>query len=302
VRLINSIDEMRRFSRGLHAQGRMIALVPSMGALHEGHASLVRRASSECDAVVVSIFVNPAQFGPGEDYACYPRSLEHDLDLLVSLRVDAAFAPDAAEVYPPGFDTSVEPGALAASLEGAVRPGHFRGVATMVLKLFNLVQPDVACFGQKDYQQAVIVERLIRDLNLDVRLVVCPIVREPDGLARSSRNAQLGAEDRQAATVLYRSLQRAQALVEAGETRALVIGEEMKCVLAAEPRAAGDYAEIVEPRSLEPVQCVAPGSVALVAARLGPVRLIDNLILGPASISDEERIRWVFACGIGSAR
>jgi pantoate--beta-alanine ligase len=294
MQIITSIDEMRRFSRAVRAQGRTLALVPTMGALHEGHLSLAGRATDECDVAAVSIFVNPAQFTPGEDYARYPRNLECDLDLLVPRQVDAAFAPDAAQIYPPGFDTFVEPGRLAEKLEGAARPGHFRGVATVVVKLLNIVQPDVVCFGQKDFQQAVIVRHLIRDLNLDVRMAVCPVVREPDGLARSSRNAYLDAEDRPAARVLHQSLERARELAEAGEIDARLIVQEMRKTLGREPGVATDYATIVDATDLEPVERVERGSVALVAARAEAVRLIDNLILGPAGATDEDRLELVF--------
>ncbi len=300
MRLITSISEMKGASRGLRATRRRLALVPTMGALHEGHLSLVRRAKSECDAVVVSIFINPTQFGPSEDFAGYPRSLERDLDLLAPLQVDAAFTPGAADMYPARFDTYVEPGALALTLEGAARPGHFRGVMTAVLKLFNIVQPQVACFGQKDFQQAVIIRRLIRDLDLDVRMVVCPTVRETDGLAMSSRNAYLSGEDRPAALALYGSLERVEELARAGETRTEVVLEEMKRVVVREPRAKLDYAVIVDPERLEPIERVEPGSVALVAAQVGRARLIDNLILGPAGASDEERLRLAFERGAGS--
>lgn len=281
---------MKGFAREVRVQGKALALVPTMGALHEGHLSLVRRARREGQVVVVSIFVNPTQFGPGEDFPRYPRNLERDLDLLVPLEVDAAFAPGTAEMYPQGFDTFVEPGALAAGLEGAVRPGHFRGVATVVLKLFSVVRPDVALFGQKDFQQGLVIRRLVEDLNLDVRVVICPIVREPDGLARSSRNAYLSAEDRRSALTLYHSLRRAQELADAGETDALVILEEMRKVFAAEPRVVLDYAVFAEAARLEPVQRVTPGCVALEAARVGSTRLIDNWIIAPPGTSDEERI------------
>ena len=291
MRLITTVHEMKSVAREIRAQGKSLALVPTMGALHDGHLSLARRARRECDAVVVSIFVNPTQFGTGEDFTRYPRNLEQDLDLLAPLQVDAAFAPGATEIYPQGFDTFIEPGALAAPLEGAARPGHFSGVATVVVKLFNIVRPDVACFGQKDFQQALLIRHLARDLNLDVRLAICPIVREPDGLAQSSRNAYLDAEDRRAALALYRSLRRAQELVDAGETEARLIVEEMGKVFAAEPRVAPDYAVVVEPARLSPVQRVTPGCVALVAARVGSTRLIDNWIIAPPGTSDDERIQ-----------
>lgn len=274
--------------------GRRVALVPTMGALHAGHLSLVRRARCEADAVVVSVFVNPTQFGPGEDYTRYPRDVERDIELLRPFEVAAVFAPEAAAMYPPGFDAFIEPGALAQKLEGAARPGHFRGVATVVVKLFNIVRPDAACFGQKDFQQAVIVRRLIENLNLGVRMLVCPIVRESDGAAMSSRHAYLSSGDRAAARVLWQSLSRAQQCFEAGETDGKAIVEEMQAALKCEPRVTPDYAAIVEPRGLEPVERAEPGTVALVAARVGPTRLIDNLILAPAGMSDEDRLRLAF--------
>ena len=286
---------MKQAASDLRAGGRTLALVPTMGALHEGHMSLVRRASREADAVVVSIFVNPAQFGPAEDFTRYPRRLERDLERLAPLGVEAVFAPDADAMYPPGFATWVEPGPLAARLEGASRPGHFRGVLTVVLKLLSIVRPDVAVFGQKDFQQARLVSRLIRDFDLATRLIVSPIVREPDGLALSSRNAYLNPEDRLAALALYRSLERVRILAEAGETDALLIVQEVRKTLDGEPRVETDYATIVDAANLEPVERVTQGVVALVAARVGPVRLIDNLILGPAGATDEERLRLVSA-------
>jgi pantoate--beta-alanine ligase len=287
MRLIASIAEMQGFSRETRAAGMSLGLVPTMGALHEGHLSLVRRAKSQCDVVVVSIFVNPAQFGPSEDITRYPRDLDRDLLRLRRLRVEAVFAPETLEIYPQGFETYVVPGETAAPLEGASRPGHFRGVATVVLKLLNIVRPDVAYFGQKDYQQAQVIRRLVEDLNVEVRLVICPVVREPDGLAMSSRNAYLNAEERQAATVLHRSLRRAEQLAQAGETDAGKLLEVIGGVFAAEPRAQLDYAAIVDPVTLQPVQHVQTGCVALVAARVGVARLIDNLILGPPGASPE---------------
>ncbi len=284
--LITSLAEMKAYSRRTRSDGMKLALVPTMGALHEGHLSLVRRAKEECDAVVVSVFVNPTQFSPEEDLARYPRDLGRDLVTLGPLGVDAVFSPSTVDMYPQGFETFVEPGNVAVPLEGPCRPGHFRGVATVVLKLFNIVSPDVACFGQKDFQQTLVVRRLIEDLNLDVRLIVCPIVREPDGLARSSRNAYLSAVDRQAALALHRSLRRAEELFWAGETKAGKILDEMRRVFAAEPHAQLDYVALVEPH-LEPVELVAPGCVALVAARVGAVRLIDNTVLGSAAAGDD---------------
>jgi pantoate--beta-alanine ligase len=262
-----------------------------MGALHEGHLSLVHRAKKQCDMVVVSIFVNPTQFGPGEDFARYPRDPGKDFELLKSSKVHAVFAPSSAEIYPPGYSTFVDAGPIGSVFEGALRPGHFRGVATVVLKLFNIVRPDIAFFGQKDFQQMVVIRRLIQDMNLPVRLAVCPIVREADGLAKSSRNVYLSTEDRKAALVLSRSLKRAEEMAQAGEGDAEKVLKEMRNRFAAEPRLQLDYAAIVNPATLEPVARLSPGSVVLVAARLGTVRLIDNLILGPQGSSPELRLQ-----------
>jgi pantoate--beta-alanine ligase len=291
MRLLTSIADMRAFSQQARAAGRSLGLVPTMGSLHEGHLSLVRQARRQCDAVVVSIFVNPTQFGPSEDFARYPRNLDRDLETLRPFRVDAVFAPDTAEMYPTMFETYVVPGEAAKPFEGASRPGHFRGVATVVLKLFNIVRPDIAYFGQKDFQQAHVIRRLIEDLNLETRLVICPIIREPDGLAKSSRNAYLNAEERQAATVLSRSLKRARELVHSGRSETADLLAEMRAVFAAEPRAQLEYAAIVDPLELESVERVFAGCVALVAARVGSTRLIDNLILAPPGVSDDMLIQ-----------
>lgn len=290
VQLINSPDEIRSVAQDLRRRGRTVSLVPTMGALHEGHLSLVRRAKADGGALVVSIFVNPAQFTPSEDYTRYPRDLARDCETLAAFEPEAVFAPEPSAMYPAGFDTHVEPGQVAGDFEGALRPGHFRGVATVVLKLLNLVTPDVTYFGQKDFQQTAVLRRMIADFSLDARLVICPTVREPDGLALSSRNAYLGAEDRHAAPVLYRSLKQARDLFHRGETQADSLVGGVRSVLASEPRARVDYAAIVRPDTLEPVTQVTPGCVALVAASVGPARLIDNLILGRAGASDEELI------------
>lgn len=287
TRLITKVEDMRAFAREAHAHGKSLGLVPTMGALHEGHLSLIRHARRQCDVVVVSIYVNPTQFGPGEDLTRYPRDLDKDFERLRAFNVDAAFAPSDAEMYPEGFQTFVEPGEIAARFEGASRPGHFRGVATVVLKLLNSVRPDIAYFGQKDFQQVQVIRRLVEDFNLEVRLVVCPLVRDSDGLALSSRNTYLNAEDRKAARALPACLQRAQELVHAGQTTAEKLLEEMRKVLAAAPRLQIDYLAIVEPAELQPVERVTAGSVALAAVRIGPIRLIDNLIFGPPGANTE---------------
>jgi pantoate--beta-alanine ligase len=294
TRLITTVAELQSHLRELRAGGGSLGLVPTMGALHEGHHSLIRRAKQQCDAVVVSVFVNPIQFGSSEDLARYPRDLQKDANTLRNLNVDVIFAPDREVIYPSGFDTFVEPGKLAAALEGASRPGHFRGVTTVVLKLFNLVQPEVAYFGQKDFRQVQVIRRLVEDLNLSVRLVVCPIVREGDGLALSSRNTLLSREARQAATVLNRSLRHGEALVHAGEVRAPELLKAMRAMVEEEPRVTLDYLTLVDPSRLEPVERVAAGTVALMAARVDSVRLIDNLIIGPEGTSPDLLLQLAF--------
>jgi pantoate--beta-alanine ligase len=291
TRWITTSFEMRQFTTEVRSQAKSLALVPTMGALHEGHLSLVRQAKTHCEVAVVSIFVNPTQFGPAEDFARYPRNPEKDFELLNSLKVDAVFAPSSTEIYPAGFSTFVDPGPIGMVFEGALRPGHFRGVATVVLKLINIVRPDIAFFGQKDFQQVVVIRRLIQDLNLPVRIAVCPIVREADDLAQSSRNVYLSAEDRKAALALSRSLRRAEEVAQAGEGDAQKVLEEMHKAFAAEPRLQLEYAAIVNPLTLESVTALNPGSVALVAARLGTVHLIDNLIFGPQGSSPEMRLQ-----------
>jgi pantoate--beta-alanine ligase len=291
---IATVSEMNAFAGAARCQAKSLALVPTMGALHEGHLSLVRQAQVQCDLVVVSIFVNPTQFGPTEDFARYPRNPEKDFELLKSLKVHAVFAPSSTEMYPAGFSTFVDPGPIATVFEGALRPGHFRGVVTVVLKLFNIVRPDVAFFGQKDFQQVVVLRRLVEDLNLPVRIAVRPIVRDADGLAKSSRNIYLSAEDRKAALALSRSLKRAEEMAQAGEDDAEKLLEEMRQRFDAEPRLRLDYAAIVNPTTFEPIARVISGSVALVAARFGTVRLIDNLIFGPQGSSPESRLQLAF--------
>ena len=278
----------------MRSRGKSLSLVPTMGALHEGHMSLIRRAKSQCDGVVVSIFVNPTQFGPGEDFARYPRDLEKDTELLRALNIDVIFVPSDEDVYPPEFDTFVDPGKLAGPLEGAARPGHFRGVATIVLKLFNMVEPDVAYFGQKDFQQVQVIRRLVEDLNLSVRLVVCPILREYDGMAQSSRNTYLDAEGRAAARVLSRCLREGELLVHAGEAEAQILLERMRQAVETEPLVKIEYLAIVNPATLDPVSRVTAGSVALIAARVGNVRLIDNLILGPPDSNPDLLLQLAF--------
>ena len=261
---------------------RPLGLVPTMGALHEGHLALVRRARRENAALVVSIFVNPAQFGPQEDLAQYPRGLERDLDLLRAEGVDLVFVPPPEEVYPPGFDTWVEPGELATRLEGAVRPGHFRGVATVVAKLFNIIRPDRAYFGQKDGQQVAVIRRLTADLNLGPEVVVAPTVRDADGLALSSRNAYLTAAQRAAAPVIYQALRRAEELRRAGVQDAGQLRQAARALLEGEPLIeAIDYVSVADADTLEELDAIQGRAMVSVAARIGRVRLIDNVMLEP---------------------
>ena len=261
---------------------RPLGLVPTMGALHEGHLALVRRARRENAALAVSIFVNPAQFGPQEDLAQYPRDLERDLDLLRAEGVDLVFVPTPEEVYPPGFDTWVEPGELATRLEGAVRPGHFRGVATVVAKLFNIIRPDRAYFGQKDGQQVAVIRRLTADLNLGPEVVVAPTVRDADGLALSSRNAYLTAAQRAAAPVIYRALRRAEELRRAGVQDAGQLRQAARALLEEEPLIeAIDYVSVADADTLEELDAIPGRAMVSVAARIGRVRLIDNVMLEP---------------------
>lgn len=274
-------EQLRAAVRAARDESRTIGLVPTMGALHEGHLGLVRAARAECDFVVVSIFVNPTQFGPSEDFTTYPRDLETDLSHCTREGVDLVFTPDRQEMYPPGFSTYVSVERLDSILEGEFRPGHFRGVATVVLKLFNLVTPDVAYFGHKDYQQTVVVRRLVRDLHLALEVRVCTTVREADGLACSSRNRNLSAQDRERALVLCRSLRLAQELIAAGERDAHEIRQKMRDLFEATPGVYLDYADLVDPDDLEEVSTVRGPTLAAVAAKVGETRLIDSAIVAP---------------------
>ena len=279
MEIIRTVEWMKQVSRRARADGRLLGFVPTMGALHAGHVSLVQAAQRDCSPVAVSIFVNPAQFGPGEDFARYPRTLEADSALLQSLGVDYLFAPEAAEIYPPGFSSHVDVDGLASRLEGRTRPGHFRGVATVVLKLFEIVEPWRAYFGRKDAQQARIIQQLVRDFHLDAQIEVCPIVREEDGLALSSRNAYLSAEDRRAATVLNRALAAAGAAIARGERDALRLVAAMREVLAQEPRAAADYVEVVRADTFERATQLRGACYALLAVFFGATRLLDNMLI-----------------------
>ena len=311
-RLITTIARLREELAAVQRDGKRIGLVPTMGALHEGHLSLVRAAKAECDCTVVSIYVNPTQFGPTEDFSKYPRTLQADRKLLADCGVDVVFAPTNEEMYPPegkkgtvpdqpsvgarrngpegashkwglspfSLSTLVEVGSVAQPLEGQCRPGHFRGVATVVLKLFNIVQPDAAYFGQKDYQQAAVIRRMTADLNLPLAIRVCQTVREPDGLAMSSRNRYLSPAARQRALVLWKSLQTAAKLVEEGQRDAAAIVARMRDVIETAEDARIDYIALVDPDTLEPVQQIAGRTLAVLAVKIENTRLIDNCLLG----------------------
>ena len=279
MELIRTVAWMKQVAAEARHGARLLGLVPTMGALHEGHFSLVRQAQRQCSPVVVSIFVNPKQFGPAEDFQKYPRSLEADRAALENLRVDFAFVPPAEEIYPPGFRTWVNVEGLSDRLEGRSRPGHFRGVTTVVLKLFEIVQPRFAFFGRKDAQQARIIRQMARDLDLGPEIVVCPVVREPDGLARSSRNAFLSPGDRRAATALSRSLDRARLEIAAGETHVVRLIAAVRAVIEKEPGVALDYAEIVDADTFEPALALRKPCYILLAAKVGGTRLIDNALI-----------------------
>ena len=268
-------------SRAARREGKHIGFVPTMGALHEGHLSLVRAANSQCDMVVVSIFVNPTQFGPNEDFAKYPRTFERDCKLLEQEGVDLVFAPSVEEMYPQGAVTYVTVEGMSDKLCGRSRPGHFRGVATVVSKLFHIVEPDLAFFGQKDAAQVAIIKRMVRDLSMPVAIVVCPIVREPDGLAMSSRNAYLTPEQRKQALVLSRALRRVQQVFDRGERNAAKLIGAGKQVITEESSVRLDYLEIVDPETLDCVEVARSKTLVALAAFVGTTRLIDNVILCP---------------------
>ncbi len=282
MRVVRSIADLRALLRPLREQGHRIGFVPTMGFLHEGHGALIRQSAARCDATVVSIFVNPTQFGPSEDLASYPRDLERDQNLCLEAGTTVLFLPEVAEIYPTGFQTHVEPGSLAEALCGQFRPGHFRGVATVVAKLFNMVQPDLAFFGQKDYQQTAVIRRMARDLNLPVDVVVVPTIREADGLALSSRNIYLDEEARPRALTLSVGLMAAKAAFDNGERD----GAQL-LALARQPMTAADsiqYLDLVDAQSLEPIQGRVDRTAALcVAAFVGTTRLIDNVLLTPST-------------------
>ena len=279
LRICLAPRDMQRQIRELSRQGQRIGLVPTMGALHAGHLSLVRAARARADVVVATIFVNPTQFGPSEDFGKYPRTLESDLRALADCGCDWVFVPQQGDMYPEGFSTYIDPPAVARPLEGICRPGHFRGVATIVLKLFEIVPPDVAVFGQKDYQQALVIRRMATDLNLPVEVVTCPTVREPDGLALSSRNRYLSPAEREQALALSRALNEAQRTAAAGELSVRKIEAAMRNILTAAGIEKIDYAAVADAQTLEELSEISGPAVALIACHVGTTRLIDNRVL-----------------------
>jgi pantoate--beta-alanine ligase len=280
MQILHTVAELRQWSREGRKSGHTIGLVPTMGALHAGHASLIRAAAASCDQVAVSVFVNPTQFGPNEDYAVYPRTLDADCALAEAQGADVVFAPAVEELYPAGAATFVEVEGLSSRLDGASRAGHFRGVATVVSKLLIAAEPDRAFFGQKDAAQVAVLRRMVTDLRLAAEIVVCPIVREADGLALSSRNAYLSAEERMRALILSRVILETKARVAGGERRSGTLIAAALETFATEPEICVDYVELVNWATLEPVETAAPGNLFAVAAWVGATRLIDNTILG----------------------
>jgi len=281
MKICTTIPEARAACRDARASRKRLGLVPTMGALHEGHLSLVRAAKAQCDAAAVSIFVNPAQFGPTEDLSKYPRQFDRDCQLLEKEGVEILFVPPVEEIYPHGAVTWVLVEGLSEKLDGRSRPGHFRGVTTIVAKLFHILEPDTAFFGQKDAAQLAVIRRMVQDLNFPVEIVACPIVREPDGLAMSSRNAYLNREERIRALVLQRSLQKARQQLQAGERSSAKLISAAKEVIASEPQVVLDYFEIVDPDTLDSVERISQKTLVAVAAYVGSTRLIDNLVLNP---------------------
>lgn len=281
MQVLRTVDELRSWSRELRGRGgNTIGLVPTMGALHAGHASLIRAARGQCTHVALTLFVNPTQFGPNEDFARYPRAFEADRTLAASEGADVLFTPAVEELYPNGANsTFVEVPALSERIDGASRPGHFRGVATVVAKLFIAAEPDRAYFGQKDAAQVAVLRRMTADLRFATEIVVCPIVRDADGLALSSRNAYLSPAERAQALVLSRAIRRVESLVAEGERRAEVLIAEVKRIFATEPAVRIDYIALVDWATLQPVESAVPGSLFAVAARVGSTRLIDNAVL-----------------------
>lgn len=280
MKTLSKIPQIREAAKAEREMGKSIGFVPTMGYFHQGHLSLMKAARRECDTVVISIFVNPTQFGPTEDFASYPRDVERDKKMAEAVGVDYAFIPSVEEIYPDGYSTYVDiEGSLTKGLCAADRPGHFRGCATVVAKLFNIVQPDKAYFGQKDVQQAIMMKRMVDDLNIPVEIVVCPIVREKDGLAMSSRNVYLSPEERKAAPVLYKALRKAEEMVGAGERKAPAIRKTMEDIIRSEPLANIEYIAICDTTNLEEVEEIKDETLIALAAKFGKARLIDNTII-----------------------
>jgi pantoate--beta-alanine ligase len=279
MQLFETVVSLRQYLTAQRTVGRRIGFVPTMGYLHDGHLSLVHAAQQECDVVVLSIFVNPRQFSPGEDFTTYPRALDRDLRLVQEAGVDAVFTPAVTEIYPAGFNTEVMVHELTEPLCGASRPGHFTGVTTVVAKLFNIVAPDRAYFGQKDYQQAVVIQKMVADLHMPLAVVICPIVRETNGLAMSSRNAYLSTEERQAALVLWGALQLAAAQLAHGERHGGRLAEVLRQYIATEPRACIDYVAVCDPHTLRQVEELSGTVLVALAVYIGKTRLIDNSLL-----------------------
>lgn len=279
MEVLTTTMSLRHYLTTQRAAGKRLGFVPTMGYLHAGHLSLVQAARQDCATVVMSIFVNPKQFGPQEDFSTYPRALERDLCLAREAGVHAVFTPTVEEIYPPGFASEVSVHGLTTPLCGAARPGHFTGVTTVVAKLFNIVGPDRAYFGQKDYQQARVIQKMVADLAMPLEVIICPTVREADGLAMSSRNAYLDPEERQAALVLWRTLQLAQARIAQGERQGPRLVEALQVSIAAEPRARTDYVAVCDPHTLQGVETLPPVTLVALAVYVGKTRLIDNALV-----------------------
>jgi pantoate--beta-alanine ligase len=281
MKIISGIGEMQNIANDLRRSGKRIGVVPTMGFLHEGHLSLIRVARQQADIVITTIFVNPTQFGPHEDFEKYPRNIERDTHLAESAGSDILFTPAVTDMYPDFYRTYVGVEKMTEVLEGKIRPTHFRGVTTIVAKLFNITQPDVAVFGQKDAQQSVVIRRMVSDLNFEINIIVAPIVREPDGLAMSSRNVYLSPAERKESTVLHRSLLHAKSCIEKGERQSSVIVAEMMKIISTSPLARVDYISIANPETLDEISLTKPGEAILVslAVRFGATRLLDNALI-----------------------
>ena len=280
MQIIHRVSEMQAWSESQRQAGKKVAFVPTMGFLHEGHLSLVREAKRCCDVVVVSIFVNPLQFNQQSDFAAYPRNDEQDQHFLTQLGTEVLFNPDGSEMYPDGFQAAVEIGTVSQPLCGASRPGHFRGVTTVVAKLFNMVKPHVALFGEKDFQQCVVIKRMVKDLNFDLEILAMPTIREPDGLAMSSRNARLSPAERQTSLCVSRALNKAAELVSQGERQAVPVLQAVQEIISSEEGIRLDYASLCDPDTLEEVTEVTQPTLLAIAAWVGDVRLIDNRVIG----------------------